>query len=71
VGLGAVQEVNTAKGNYKADEAMIITSSPTYTAQARREAKLLRIKLVARDDLEKLIGKYLPSSIKIQSEGNL
>jgi restriction system protein len=62
VGLGAVQEVNTAKGHYKADEAMIITSSPTYTAQARREAKLLRIKLVARDELEKLIDKNLKSS---------
>jgi restriction system protein len=60
VGLGAVQEVNTAKGHYKADEAMIITSSPSFTAQARREAKLLRIKLIARDELEKLINKYLP-----------
>ena len=71
VGLGAVQEVNTAKGHYKADEAMIITSSPSFTAQARREAKLLRIKLIARDELENLIEKYLPSSIKIESEGNL
>ncbi len=62
VGLGAVQEVNTAKGHYKADEAMIITSSPSYTAQAKREAKLLRIKLVARDELEKLIDKNLKSS---------
>jgi hypothetical protein len=50
---------------------MIITSSPSFTAQARREAKLLRIKLIARDELENLIEKYLPSSIKIQSEGNL
>jgi restriction system protein len=69
VGLGAVQEVNTAKGHYKADEAMIITSSPSFTAQARREAKLLRIKLIARDELENLIEKYLPSSIKIETEG--
>jgi restriction system protein len=69
VGLGAVQEVNTAKGHYKADEAMIITNSPSYTAQAIREAKLLRIKLIARNELEKLIEKYLPSSIKIETEG--
>lgn len=68
VGLGAVQEVNTAKGHYKADEAMIITSSPSFTAQARREAKLLRIKLIARDELEKLIDKYLPGSIKMEVE---
>lgn len=69
VGLGAVQEVNTAKGHYKADEAIIITSSPSYTAQAIREAKLLRIKLIARNELEKLIEKYLPSSIKIEKKG--
>jgi restriction system protein len=69
VGLGAVQEVNTAKGHYKADEAMIISSSPSFTAQARREAKLLRIKLVARDNLEKLIDKYIPGSIKIENRG--
>jgi restriction system protein len=62
VGLGAVQEVNTAKGHYKADEAMIITSSPSFTAQARREAKLLRIRLIARSELEKLIDKNLKSS---------
>jgi hypothetical protein len=31
---------------------------------------LLRIKLIARDELEKLIGKYLPSSIKIETEEN-
>jgi hypothetical protein len=48
---------------------MIITSSPSYTAQARREARLLRINLVARGDLEKLIDKYLPGSIKIETEG--
>jgi restriction system protein len=70
VGLGAVQEVNTAKGHYKADEALIITSSPSYTAQARREAKLLRIKLFARGELEKLIQQYLPSSIRIPTEEN-
>jgi restriction system protein len=70
VGLGAVQEVNTAKGHYKADEAMILTSSPSFTAQARREANLLRIKLIARDGLEKLIDKYLPSLIKIETEEN-
>jgi restriction system protein len=58
VGLGAVQEVNTAKGHYKADEAMIITSSPSFTAQAKREAKLLRIKLIARGELEKLIENF-------------
>lgn len=68
VGLGAVQEVNTAKGHYKADEAIIITSSPFFTAQARREAKLLRIKLVARDELEKLIEKHLPSLIKPEKD---
>jgi HJR/Mrr/RecB family endonuclease len=56
---GAVQEVNTSKGHYKADEAMIITSSPSFTAQAKREAKLLRIKLIARGELEKLIEKFL------------
>jgi len=30
---------------------------------------VLRIKLVARDDLEKIMEKYLPSSIKIDIEG--
>lgn len=59
VGLGAVQEVNTAKGHYKADEAMIITSSPSFTAQAKREAELLRIKLIERCELENLIEKFL------------
>ena len=70
VGLGAVQEVNSAKGHYKADEAMIISSSPSFTAQARREANLLRIKLIAKDELEKLIDKFLPTSIRIETEEN-
>ena len=68
VGYGAVEQVNTAKGIYKADEAMIVTSSPSFTAQAQRAAKALRIKLIDRDELEKLIKKHLPSLIKPEKD---
>jgi restriction system protein len=68
VGYGAVEQVNTAKGIYKADEAMIVTSSPSFTAQAQRAAKALRIELIARDELEKLIKKHLPSLIKTEKD---
>jgi hypothetical protein len=46
---------------------MIITRSPSFTAQSRRKAKLLRVKLIVSNELEKLIEKYLPSSIKIEN----
>jgi hypothetical protein len=47
---------------------MIITRSPSFTAQSRRKAKLLRVKLIVSNELKKLIEKYLPSSIKIENE---
>jgi len=59
VGYGAIQEVLTAKSYYKADESIVITNSYSFTYQARKASKELRVHLIAREDLQKLIDKYM------------
>ncbi|HBP25480.1 MAG TPA: restriction endonuclease [Acholeplasmatales bacterium] len=55
VGYKAIQEIDSAKNIYKADEAIVVTNSPSFTRQAISGAKKLRVKLVSRKDLQKFI----------------
>ncbi len=57
VGFGAIKEVQTAKIFYNADEAMVITNSKSFTPQATKSAKELRIKLISRKQLSDLLNR--------------
>ena len=54
VGNKAIQEVYTAKGIYKCDEAVVITNN-YYTKSAKKEAEILSVMLWDRDILIKLL----------------
>lgn len=54
VGLKAVQEVQSAKAHYRANEAWVITNSH-YTDQARKLARSNGVRLIARDELIEML----------------
>lgn len=55
VGNKAIQEVYTAKGIYKTDNAIVMTNN-IFTAQAKKEADILQITLWDRDYLKLLLA---------------
>lgn len=55
VGISAVQEIVSAKREYKADEAWVITNNEAFTQAAIHLAKKNDVKLIARDQLHKLM----------------
>lgn len=57
VGLSAVQEIVTSKRMYKADEAWVVTNNERFTNAAIRLAKQNDVKLIARDQLKKIIQR--------------
>lgn len=61
VGVKSVQEINSAKTYYEADEAWVITNN-TYTTQAIKLANSTNTKLIDRYDLVKLILKTKDAS---------
>ena len=64
LGYAAIQKVFTAKNHYKADEAIVLTNSYSFTHQARKASKEHRIRLIDRQDLQKLIDKYIPPLVE-------
>ena len=56
VGLKAVQEVNSAKPHYKADEAWVVTNN-YYTNAAKQLAETNDVKLINRDQLIEILSE--------------
>jgi len=54
VGLKAIQEANSAKPHYNADEAWVITNN-YFTAAAKKLAATNNVKLIDRDQLIKIL----------------
>ncbi|MEJ8306700.1 restriction endonuclease [Saccharibacillus sacchari] len=54
VGLKAVQEVQSAKAHYRANEAWVVTNS-NCTEQAKKLASSNRVRLIARDELIEML----------------
>jgi restriction system protein len=54
VGLKAVQEVQSAKAHYRANEAWVVTNSQ-YTEQAKKLARSNNVRLIARDELVEML----------------
>nr|WP_305120972.1 restriction endonuclease [Saccharibacillus sp. JS10] len=63
VGLKAVQEVQSAKAHYRANEAWVVTNS-YYTEQAKKLASSNKVTLVTRDELIQML-----LDMKARSEG--
>ncbi|MDD5294092.1 MAG: restriction endonuclease [Candidatus Izemoplasmatales bacterium] len=57
VGLSAVQEVVTSMRMYKADEGWVVTNNERFTNAARTLAKKNDVRLIARDELKKIIQR--------------
>lgn len=64
VDYAAIQQVFTAKNHYKADEAIVLTFIYSFTHQARKASKEHRIRFIDRQDLQKLIDKYIPPLVE-------
>jgi len=56
VGVGAIQEISSAKNYYKADRTAVVTNN-YFTDSAKELAKVNNVKLIDRDALYRLINK--------------
>lgn len=61
VGNSAVQQAFTAKPHYDCDEALVVTSG-SFTKEAKALAKTSRVQLVAKEELQRNLMKYLRES---------
>jgi len=56
----AIKEVLAGKAFHRADKAMVVTNASSFTSQVLNSANKVGIELVGRNELKKLVHKYLP-----------